>query len=180
MQTYIQEAGTDKVRFETGVINGKIGLAVTIQDNYNKSKNKIVKGDINATKVVLFGLDIPQLTALQNDTKFVATHQYEQLSQIAGAKQIGYDGTSIQFNSQGKPSFIQPDGTSIPVHKDVAITQLDRYEGYNQVKDAILAGNPNSENMLSAFIIGTYGYQPNTAEFTTQYNILYNKIIAEQ
>lgn len=180
IQDYIQTVGKNNVTLETGIVNGKVGLAVTIPNSFNKTKNEIVSGDINRTKVVLFGLDIPALKALENDTKFIATHKYEQLSQIPGAKEIGFDDSAIQFTNNGAPLYIAQDGTSVPINKDMAIKQLDVYEGYNQVKAAILEHNPNADRMLASYIIGTFGYAENTPAFNKIAADLINKIRMEE
>lgn len=179
IRTYAS-AKKNEVGLGTGIVDGKVGLSIEVPAVWNYTKNKYVEGDVTPQKIVIFGADIPPLTALQNDTKFLATVKYEKLSQIRGAKEIGFDNTAIQFDNSGRAVLITDDGVRIPVGKDDAIRHLDRYEAYNQCRDAFIEGNPNAVNMIYKFVQGAYGYKPGTPEFNNMVLNISQQITSEK
>lgn len=180
IQTYIGNTSKDDINLSAGVLNGKVGLAIDVPAQWSNTKNKYIVGDIKPQKVVIFGMDIPMINAMENETNFKATTKYEKLSQISRAKEIGFDGSAIQFNAQGQAVLITSNGDVVPLSRDGAIEVLDRYEGYNQCRDAMMEGNLNAPQMIAKFVQGAYGYAPGTPEFNNAFLNIQQQIVAEQ
>lgn len=168
----------------------KVGYEVKVPTIWDKSKNKYVEGDIEPTTIRIYGLDDPQLRKLQSDSKYQANAQYEKLSLIPGATQIGFDNTAVTFNNYGMPYYTDGNGNTTEIDRTIATNHLDRFIAYEQIRPYITGDDKenytktgkirdNIARAVARFVQEAYDAAPNTPEFNQRYAQIINQLMTE-
>lgn len=172
VKAYI-EANSSNAKDFLGIkaIDGKLGYRIQINKNYNKTKNAYVDGDIEPNEIVIFGVDDPLLTRMQNGSNFQAQTKYERLDRINNSKAVTFDNNIIKFTDKG--TLIN----GKPGSRDEAISLIAKDLDYNILKRNI--NSPRYNVGVAQFVKTYYGFDPNSDAGIAKINEIKNQIINE-